>query len=86
MVTLESLQPGADKKMTGSMMICEAKDIEEVKKLVESDIYYTSKVVSGFFLYFAQFVITSCVCTSVGSGEISYCSVGPHNTRAVVEK
>lgn len=34
MVTPESLQPGAEKKMTGSVMIYEAENIEDVKALV----------------------------------------------------
>jgi uncharacterized protein len=32
-------------KMTGSLMLYEAESIEEVRKVVESDIYYTSGVV-----------------------------------------
>jgi hypothetical protein len=32
-------------KMIGSLMFCEAENIEEVRKIVESDIYYTSGVV-----------------------------------------
>lgn len=34
MVTPESLQPGAEKKMTGSVIIYEAESIEDVKALV----------------------------------------------------
>jgi hypothetical protein len=34
------------KKMTGSLMFYEAESIEEVRKMVESDIYYTNGVVS----------------------------------------
>jgi uncharacterized protein len=33
------------KKMTGSLMFYEAENIEEVRKVIESDIYYTSGVV-----------------------------------------
>jgi len=33
------------KKMAGSLMFFEAESIEEVRKIVESDIYYTSGVV-----------------------------------------
>ena len=33
------------KKMTGSLMFYEAESIEEVRKIIESDIYYTSGVV-----------------------------------------
>ncbi|GBE83944.1 hypothetical protein BKA93DRAFT_736345 [Sparassis latifolia] len=36
--------PTAEKKMVGSLMIFEADNIETVKKIVESDIYYTSGV------------------------------------------
>jgi len=32
--------------MVGSVFICEAESIEEVKKMVEGDIYFTSGVVS----------------------------------------
>ena len=32
--------------MVGSVLICEAETIEEVRKMVEGDIYYTSGVVS----------------------------------------
>jgi hypothetical protein len=37
------------KKMTGSLVFYEAESIEEVRKLVESDIYYTSGVVRLWF-------------------------------------
>ncbi|KAK7059702.1 YCII domain-containing protein [Favolaschia claudopus] len=43
MLTPESLT-GADKKMIGSTIIYAAKTLEEVKAIVESDIYYTSGV------------------------------------------
>ena len=36
----------SEKKMVGSVLICEAESIEDVKKMVEGDIYYTSGVVS----------------------------------------
>ncbi|KAK0486040.1 hypothetical protein IW261DRAFT_1559474 [Armillaria novae-zelandiae] len=32
------------KKMVGSTFICEAKDIEEVKKTIKADVYYTAGV------------------------------------------
>ena len=48
MVTPESLEPGAARKMTGSVIIFEAENIEEAKKIVHSDAYYTGRVVSGF--------------------------------------
>jgi hypothetical protein len=34
MLTPESLKPGADKKMVGSVLIYEAENIEQVKELV----------------------------------------------------
>lgn len=37
-------------KMIGSLMFFEAESIEEVRKIVESDIYYTSGVVSHAFV------------------------------------
>ncbi|EJD08493.1 uncharacterized protein FOMMEDRAFT_165059 [Fomitiporia mediterranea MF3/22] len=36
--------PGAEQKMVGSMMVYQAASLEEAKKIVESDIYYTSGV------------------------------------------
>lgn len=42
----ESVAPGAtQKKMVGSVMFFQADTLEEVKKTVENDIYYTSGVV-----------------------------------------
>jgi len=43
MLTPESLT-GGDKKMVGSLMIFEAENIEAVKTMIETDIYYTSGV------------------------------------------
>ncbi|KAJ6618002.1 hypothetical protein B0H10DRAFT_2031709 [Mycena sp. CBHHK59/15] len=43
LLTPESLL-SADKKMIGSMFIFEAENIDAVKKIVESDIYYTAGV------------------------------------------
>jgi hypothetical protein len=46
-MTPESIElPTADKKMVGSMFICEAETLAEVKKMVEGDIYYTAGVVN----------------------------------------
>ena len=46
-MTPESIEsPAAERKMIGSLLILEAKDMEEVRKMVENDIYYTSGVVS----------------------------------------
>ncbi|KZT03967.1 uncharacterized protein LAESUDRAFT_658742 [Laetiporus sulphureus 93-53] len=45
LLTPESIaSPDAEKKMIGSMIICEAESIEAVRKMIESDIYYTSNV------------------------------------------
>ena len=44
-MTPESVLPGADKKMVGSLIIFEAETIEEVRETIEKDIYYTSGVV-----------------------------------------
>ncbi|KAI0740635.1 hypothetical protein C8Q76DRAFT_608567 [Earliella scabrosa] len=45
MLTPESIaSPTAEKKMIGSVFICEAESLEAVRELVESDVYYTSGV------------------------------------------
>jgi uncharacterized protein len=56
-LTPESVEsPNAEKKMVGSVFVFEAKDIAEVKKMVENDIYYTSGVVGpSFFQSFTEF-------------------------------
>lgn len=46
MVTEDSLT-SAQKKMTGSTLLVRGVNSEEVRKLVESDVYYTSDVVSS---------------------------------------
>lgn len=52
MFSPDSVLPGAaEKKMVGSVMFFQADTIEEVKKTVESDVYYTSGVVSLISLY-----------------------------------
>ncbi|KAJ7512454.1 hypothetical protein B0H11DRAFT_1698841 [Mycena galericulata] len=43
LLTPESLT-GADKKMVGSILILEAENIETVRTMIETDIYYTSGV------------------------------------------
>ena len=45
-MTPESLGPGADQKLIGSIMVFEAVTINEVREIIESDIYYKSNVVS----------------------------------------
>lgn len=42
----ESILPGAEQKMNGSLLIAEASSIEEVKSVVEGDLFYTHNVVS----------------------------------------
>ncbi|KAF8638015.1 hypothetical protein AX16_010647 [Volvariella volvacea WC 439] len=44
LLTPESLEPGAQKKMIGSTMIFEAESIEEVRKVIENDPYYVTGV------------------------------------------
>ncbi|RDX47528.1 hypothetical protein OH76DRAFT_1354079 [Lentinus brumalis] len=45
MLTPESIaSPTAEKKMVGSVFICEAESLEEVRKVMQSDVYYTSGV------------------------------------------
>lgn len=51
MLTEDSLNPGAEKKMIGSTLIFKAESIEEVRKLVEKDVYYTSGVVSFIHIW-----------------------------------
>ncbi len=45
LLTPELTDESGRKKMTGSLMFYDAESIEEVRKTVESDIYYTSGVV-----------------------------------------
>ena len=45
-LTPESILPGAEKKLNGSLLVVEASSIEEVKSIVESDAYYNNNVVS----------------------------------------
>lgn len=40
----------AKRTMIGSLFICEAESIETVRKVMESDVYYTSGVVSTSLL------------------------------------
>ncbi|OCH93470.1 hypothetical protein OBBRIDRAFT_790176 [Obba rivulosa] len=44
MLSPESIQPGAEKKMIGSTMIYEAESLEAVEKLVKEDPYYVGNV------------------------------------------
>lgn len=40
----------AEKKMVGSVFICEAESLDAVRELMESDVYHTAGVVSVFSL------------------------------------
>jgi uncharacterized protein len=52
MLTEDSIAASAtDRKFVGSVMIFEASSIEEVKKAIYEDVYYTSKVVSNLMFY-----------------------------------
>lgn len=42
--------PDAEKKMVGSLFICEAESLDAVRELMESDVYHTAGVVSVFSL------------------------------------
>ena len=46
MLTPESISPNTEKKMVGTVLLCESDSLDTVRSLVESDIYYTSGVVS----------------------------------------
>lgn len=45
-LTPESVLPGAEQKMNGSLLVVETSTIEEVKYIVESDVFYINNVVS----------------------------------------
>ena len=48
-LTPESIESATSaKKMTGSMLVFHAESIDKVKAVIESDIYYTTGVVSAF--------------------------------------
>ena len=46
MLTPTSLAPGAEKRMVGSVFVCEAESLADVRRLMEGDVYYTGGVVS----------------------------------------
>jgi len=45
LVTEQSLQPNADKQFLGSAFIIKAESLEEVRKRMEADVYWTENVV-----------------------------------------
>lgn len=53
MVSPETYQT-ADRKLIGSMMVFEAENLEAVRKAIEEDIYYTSRVVRPRTLVFVS--------------------------------
>ena len=57
-MTPESVaSPTAEKKMIGSVFVCEAESLESVRKLMESDVYYTNGVVSPLLGYVVIIII-----------------------------
>ena len=66
MLSPESIaSPDAEQKMVGSLVVFEGSSVEEVKKLIEDDIYYTSGVVCPARL--SMQILTSHVYFKVGS-------------------
>ncbi len=55
-VSPESVTQGAEKKPQGSLLIFEANSLEEVKQIIERDIYFTEKVVCPLLLLTQQFI------------------------------
>lgn len=45
-LTRESVLPGAERQMNGSLLVLEASTIEEVERIVKSDVFYDNNVVS----------------------------------------
>jgi len=43
-LTPDSVLPGVEQKMNGSLLIAEASSIEEVNEIVENDAYYTNDI------------------------------------------
>lgn len=63
--------------MAGSLIFYEAESIEEVRNLVESDIYYTSGVVRLLPFLYQLTVQLICLFHLVGQGEgrcLTFCS------------
>lgn len=53
-LTPDSVLPGAEQKMNGSLLVAEASSMEDVKKIVEDDAYYINNVVSPLASGFRQ--------------------------------
>lgn len=48
LLTPESIaSPTAEKKTVGSLFVCEAENLEAVKEMIETDVYYRNNVVSS---------------------------------------
>ena len=45
-LTPESVLPGGEKKMNGTLLVVEASSIEEARDVAEGDLFYTNNVVS----------------------------------------
>ena len=70
-LTPESVLPGAEQKMNGSVLIAEASSIEEVREIVEGDVYYTNNVVSLLDSITHQSTLLTQE-TTVGQGQDHY--------------
>ena len=64
------------KKMVGSVLIIEAESLDEVRKMVESDIYYTSNVVRSRLSTIFECEYGSFLNSSVGQGETCHFPFG----------
>ena len=84
MRTPESIVPGAEKKMVGSIFICEADSLEAVRKLMENDVYYTSGVVSVLFASpQCAFLMVPSV---VGQGEVGDTTLSSRHRRSAYSR
>ena len=71
MLSTESISiPGAEQKLIGSLMVFEAPTLEEVRKIIESDLYYSNGVVSTVPTIFAVDVADDLVAIV---GSRAYC-------------
>ncbi len=84
MLTPESIESEtAERKGVGSMLVCEAESMAEVKKIIEGDIYYTAGVVSVRCLFRSGVAIDRALFAAVGSGEDYYLAICPSNAVSV---
>ncbi|KAF9467346.1 hypothetical protein BDZ94DRAFT_1305426 [Collybia nuda] len=62
LLTEESIAtPTSDKKMIGSTFICEADSIDDVRKMVETDVYYTAGVWDPERIVIAPFMAATAI-------------------------